>query len=91
MYEMKHDDDHEYAARALIRALDPVDKITAWELKNQGAEHPIVKQIVRDHGLKNYHKKLAKLKLADMPNSGGKRLATQDVEGGGAAKRQKMD
>ena len=93
MYEMKHDDDPEYVARALIRALDPVDKITARdipEIKAKGADYPLVKQLKSDHELENYHKKLAELELAAMPISGGKR-ASQDEEDGVAAKRQRMD
>ena len=65
MYEMGHEDDPQYIGRALIRALEQVDRIHAREAKRQGASHPIVKGIVADHGIKNYHEKLAALGIAE--------------------------
>ena len=65
MYEMGHKDDPQYIGRVLIRALEPVDKIHAIDAKRQGATHSIVKGIVTDHGLNNYHEKLAALGIAE--------------------------
>ena len=71
MYEMKHDDDPEYIARAFIHALDAVDKIrlTSSEARlmlreERGVIHDRVEKITKDHGLKNYHRKLSELGLA---------------------------
>ena len=72
MYEMKHDDDPEYIARAFIQALDAVDKIkvTSSEAKlmfqeGRGVIHDIVEKIIEDHGIKNYHQKLSQMGLAE--------------------------
>ena len=65
MYEMGHKDDPQYIGRALIRALEPVDRIHARDAKRQGASHSIVKGIVTDHGINNYHEKLAALGIAE--------------------------
>ena len=65
MYEMGHKDDPQYIGRALIRALEPVDKINAIEAKRQGANHSIVRGTVTHHGLHNYHEKLAALGMAE--------------------------
>ena len=78
MYEMKHDDDPEYIARAFIRALDAVDKIkiTSSEARlmlreERGVIHERLEKITEDHGIKNYHRKLSELGLA-APRMGDK-------------------
>ena len=64
MYEMKHDDDPEYIARAFIHALDAVDKIKITSKEERLMFHKRVEKITDNHGLKNYHRKLSELGLA---------------------------
>ena len=83
---MKHDDDPQYIARALICALDPVDEITAKDLALKKAKHPVVVELIEHHGIENYRRKLGSLTIM----KGEKRQSPDEHEKSGA-KRQKME